>query len=75
MLTPKQFGFVLNGHHAFSLHSLLIPYLNNESIKVVYTDIQKPFDSVSHQRVIKTLTQHRLHESLVNWFKEYLRNR
>ena len=50
-------------------------YLNNESIKVVYTDIQKPFDSVSHQRVIKTLTQHRLHESLVNWFKEYLRNR
>ena len=37
----------------------------------MYTDIQKAFVSVSHQKLIKTLTQYRLHESLVNWFEEY----
>ena len=30
---------------------------------------------MSHPRLIKTLTQYRLHDSLVNWFREFLNNR
>ena len=42
---------------------------------MLYTDIQKPFDLVSHQRLINPLTQYGLHDSLINWFKEFLNNR
>ena len=56
------------------LHYWLIPYLNTEPNKVVYIEIQKVFDSLSYQRLIKTLTQYRLHDSLVNWLKKLLNN-
>ena len=79
LITNKQFGFVPNRSSCIQLltclHSWLIPYLNNESIKVVYTDIQKAFDSVSHQRLLKILSQYGLHDSLINWFNEFLNNR
>ena len=46
-----------------------------KSTKIIYTDIQKTFDSVSHFRLIKTLFQYKIHNSLVNWFKEFLDGR
>ena len=57
------------------LHSWLVPYLKNEFTKVVYTDIQKAFDSVSHKRLLKILNQYGLHENLINWFDNFLNNR
>ena len=55
LLTNKQFGFVPNRSSTIQLltclHSWLVPYLKNEFTKVVYTDIQKAFDSVSHKRL------------------------
>ena len=57
------------------LHSWLVLFLSNKSTKVIYTDIQKAFDSVSHFKLIKTLTQYRIHKSLVSWFNEFLNNR
>ena len=36
---------------------------------------KKAFDSVSHFKLIKTLTQYKTHKSLVSWFKELLDNR
>ena len=75
MLTPKQFIFVPNHSSYIQLLLILGSYLNNESIKVVYTDIQKTFDSVSHQKLIKSLTQYRFYDSLINWFREFLNKR
>ena len=54
---------------------MLVPYLKNEFTIVVYTDIQKAFDSVSHKRLLKILSQYGLHENLVNWFDNFLNNR
>ena len=44
---------------------------------MIYTDIQKKFDSVSHYRLIKTFTQSKVqndykHKKTVSWFKEFL---
>ena len=50
-------------------------FLSNKFTKIIYTDIQKAFDSVFHFRLIKTLFQHNIHNSLVNWFKKYLNGR
>ena len=30
---------------------------------------------MSHQRILKILTQYGLHDSLINWFNEFLNNR
>ena len=54
---------------------MLVPYLKNKFTKVVYTDIQKAFDSVSHKRLLKILNQYGLHENLINWFDNFLDNR
>ena len=79
LLTNKQFGFVPNRSSTIQLltclHSWLVPYLKNEFTKVVYTDIQKAFDSVSHKRLLKILNQYGLHESLIDWFDNFLNNR
>ena len=79
LISHKQFGFLPNRSSCHQLlnclHSWLVSFLSNKSTKVIYTDIQKAFDSVSHSKLIKTLTQYRIHKSLVSWFKEFLDNR
>ena len=57
------------------LHSWLISFFTNKSINVIYTDIQKAFDSVSHSKLIKTLSQYKINRNLVEWFKEFLQER
>ena len=49
--------------------------LINKATKIVYRDIQKACDSVSHFRVIKNLSQYKIHNSLVNWIKKFLDGR
>ena len=47
----------------------------NKSINVIYTNIQKAFDFVSHFKLIKTLSQYKINRNLVEWFKEFLQER
>ena len=79
LLTPKQFGFVPHRSSGIQLltclHTWLITYLKNESVTVVYTDIKKAFDSVSHNRLLKILIQYGFDDNLVNWLNEFLNNR
>ena len=49
--------------------------LSNNSTKVIYTDIKKAFDFVSHIELITTLSQYNFHSSLVSWLEEFLNNR
>ena len=71
LLSDKQFGFVPNRLSNIQLltclHSWIVPYLKNKCI-VVYTDIKKALNSVSHKQLLKILSQYGLHESLVKWF-------
>ena len=50
-------------------------FSSNKPISVIYTDIQKSFDSVSHLKLIKTLSQYKINRNLVEWFKEFLKDR
>ena len=54
---------------------MVIFYLNNNFIKVIYTEIEKAFDSVSVSRLIKTLIQYKIHNNLFIWFRELLSGR
>ena len=53
----------------------MVSFLSSKSTKVIYTDIKKAFNSVSHVKLSKTLLQYKIHSSLVSWFKEFLNNR
>ena len=50
-------------------------FLSNKSTKVIYTDIKKSFDSISHIKFIKTLSQYKIYSSLFSWFNEFLNDR
>ena len=49
--------------------------MNNESVTVVYTDTKKAFDSMSHNRLLKIVTQYGFDDNLVNWLNEFLNSR
>ena len=53
----------------------LVSFFTNKSINVIYTDIQKAFDSVSHLKLIKTLSKYKISKNLVEWFEEFLQDR
>ena len=42
---------------------------------MVYTDIKKAFDSVSHIRLLKIMTQYGFDNNLVNWLSDFLNSR
>ena len=79
LISPKQFGFLPKRTSCIQLldclHSWLISFFTNKSINIIYTDIQKAFDSVSHSKLIKTLSQYKINRNLVEWFKEFLQER
>ena len=56
-------------------HTWLVSFFTNKSINLIYTDIQKAFVSVSHLKLIKTLSQYKVNRNLVKWFKEFLQDR
>ena len=53
----------------------LVSFFTNKYINVINTDIQKVFDSVSHLKLIKTLSQYKISRNLVKWLKEFLQDR
>ena len=50
-------------------------FSSNKSIKIIYTDVKKAFDSVSHIKLITTLSQNNFHSSLVSWLQEFLNDK
>jgi ribonucleases P/MRP protein subunit RPP40 len=44
-------------------------------VDVVYLDFQKAFDKVPHERLLKKLKAHGIGGLILNWVKEWLRNR
>ena len=46
---------------------------NNECL--MFLNIKKAFDSVSHIRLLKILIQYGFDDNLVSWFNEFLNNK
>ena len=76
LISSKKFGFLPNRTSCLDcLHSWLVSFLSSKSTKVIYTDIKKAFDSVSNVKLIKALSQYKIHSSLVSQLKEFLNDR
>ena len=44
-------------------------------VDVIYLDIQKAFDKVTHQRLIFRLKSHGMGNSIINWIEQWLTDR
>ena len=48
---------------------------DGSSVDVIYLDFQKPFDKVTHQRLILKLKSHGMGNSIMNWIEPWLTDR
>ena len=79
LLSSKQFGFLPNKSTYSNLltcyHKWLISFSQNETTNVIYTDISKAFDTVSHSKLLVTLKNYGLHETVISWLQNFLSKR
>ena len=79
LLSDSQYGFLANRSSCSqllsSVHDWIWSYINNQSVDVVYLDIAKAFDTVSHVKLIKSLQSYGISHNVVMWIKEFLNNR
>ena len=79
LLSASQFGFLANRSSGSQLLSCindwLWDYVNNISTDVIYLDISKAFDSVSHAKLIHVIKSYGISPNIVKWTKEFLRDR
>ena len=78
-ISTQQFGFTKGRS---SLQQLLVYFSNvvdatdgSASVDVMYLDLCKAFDSVSHTKLLYKLHTYGISEKLWNWFKSYLHDR
>ena len=79
LLSKSQYGFLPGRSSCSQLlnctYDWLWSYLNKETVDVIYLDIAKAFDSVSHEKLIVVLQSYGINNELINWFKEFLKLR
>ena len=79
LLTPRQFGFLAERSSCSQLLTCLSDWWNafsaSEVSNVVYTDITKAFDSVSHSKLLKVLEDFKITSSVIDWIRNFLKNR
>ena len=79
LISKSQFGFLPSkstcGNLMNNLYYWLNSYSSSNSTNVLYTDIQKAFDSVNHRILINILHSFGLNAKLVSWIQTFLSNR
>ena len=79
IISPSQFGFTPGKSTCTQLisciHEWFLCISQNSSINLIYTDISKAFDSVSHPKLLSVLTSYGISTQVVNWLREFLNGR
>jgi hypothetical protein len=79
LLSQCQFGFLPRRSSCSQLLSCqyewLVSHCESESMKVIYTDITKAFDSVNHRLLIQVLHRFGFDEKIILWIKNFLTSR
>ena len=79
LLSSHQFGFLSNKSSCDQLliciHEWLLSVSEGVPISVVYTDIAKAFDSVSHKKLVYVIRNYGISEKVCAWLTNFLSNR
>ena len=78
-VSPHQHGFLASRSVTSNLLTCLFDWVGavdkHESVDVIYLDIAKAFDSVSHPKLMHKLDALSLPQKLTAWIKDFLSNR
>ena len=78
-ISPHQHGFLASRSVTTNLLTCLFDWVgaldNHESVDVIYLDIAKAFDTVSHPKLMHKLDSLNLPPKLTAWIKDFLTNR
>ena len=79
LLSSQQFGFIPNRSTSSNLLTASFEWINSLSkdlrTNVIYTDVAKAFDTVSHTKLINTLQAFSIDNAVINWVKNFLLER
>ena len=79
LLSSSQYGFLTGRSSCQQLLVCIHEWLQNVckglSVNVIYTDIAKAFDSVSHKKLIQVVQTYGINESAVCWLSNFLTDR
>ena len=79
LLTKYQFGLILKKSTCSHLLSSTFKWIKSLSLNkpttVIYTDLSKAFDCVSHNKLIELLNAYRFTPVLTRWIKNFLTDR
>ena len=79
LISPFQFGFIPGKSSCSQLLSainhFLTAYDQNKTVDIIYTDIAKAFDSVSHKKLLSVLQSYGVNGNAFNWIQAFLDQR
>ena len=79
LLTSRQFGFIPGKSTSSQLLTASFEWLyslsRNLETNIIYTDVSKAFDTVSHQKLITTLKAFKIDPFVVEWIENFLTGR
>ena len=79
LLSCFQFGFLPKrsscSNILSSVHSWIASYSTSKCTNILYTDIQKAFDSVNHRFLVNVLRSFGINAQAVNWIENFLSGR
>lgn len=77
--SPEQSGFLRGRSTTTNLlrcmHDWVEANERNDYVDVLYIDIRKAFNTVSHSQLLSKLSSYGVQGKLLKWIKEFLRNR
>lgn len=79
LLSPFQFGFLPNRSTCSQILHCLNKWYNaffsNVNTSIIYTDIAKAFDTVSHEKLVKVISSYKICPTVTHWLKQFLKDR
>ena len=79
LITKKQFGFLKGRSTTLQMINVLDDWTKildgGGNIDVIYTDFQKAFDTVPHDRLLKKLEAYGIGENILDWISSFLKGR
>ena len=79
LFSCRQFGFLKKRSTVLQLLRFIDEVTESvdrgEEFHIIYTDIEKAFDRVPHNKLLFKLKMHRVDENVLNWIKSFLTGR
>jgi len=76
LISNRQYGFVKGRSTALQLLQILDKWIdcleNGGQIDAVYTDSEKAFDKVPHNRLILKLSSYGISKTIIKWIQDFL---